>query len=362
MAIKFLNTVQVDTDVLYVDAANNKVGIGTSSPNAKLSVKSSGTNSWVFRATASDGGDLGGIYEDGGTNAELYIKDSAGTSSVLINSSGDSYFNGGDVGIGTTSPSTKLHVVGTLRAGGSSDYIELNSNGNIKMSDSSAGIIPATYNTQTLSIGATMTGYWNTIIHHFGNEVVWIPGILGAMDGMNLSNAGDLLIKGDVGIGTTAPLEKLQVAGNAAIYGAIKGYTGSSSNQYLSILQSSSLTYISTGTTNETIYFGTGPVANTTNINCTGTATATNFILSSDERLKKNIKDLKPKKLNVKWKSFELKLEPDYKRVGVIAQELEKTNPEFVREDVDGTKSVAYIDLLITKIVELEARLEKAGL
>ena len=54
MAIKFLNTVQVDTDVLYVDAANNKVGIGTSSPNAKLSVKSSGTNSWVFRATAYD--------------------------------------------------------------------------------------------------------------------------------------------------------------------------------------------------------------------------------------------------------------------------------------------------------------------
>ena len=266
------------------------------------------------------------------------------------------------LGIGTASPSSSLHVVGILRAGSSSDYIELNTNGNIKMSDSIAGILPTTYSTQTLSIGAQTSGYWDTIVHHFGNEVVWIPGLFGAMDSMNLSNAGDLLIKGDVGIGTSAPLEKLQVDGNVAIYGEIKGYTGSSSNQYLSILQSSSLTYISTGTTNETIYFGIGPVANTTNINCTGTATATNFILSSDERLKKNIKDLKPKKLDVKWKSFELKLEPDYKRVGVIAQELEKTNPEFVREDVDGTKSVAYIDLLITKIVELEARLEKAGL
>ena len=33
MAIKFLNTVQVDTDVLYVDAANDRVGIGTNTPS-----------------------------------------------------------------------------------------------------------------------------------------------------------------------------------------------------------------------------------------------------------------------------------------------------------------------------------------
>ena len=38
MAIKFLNTVQVDTDVLYVDAANDRVGIGTDSPSEKLDV------------------------------------------------------------------------------------------------------------------------------------------------------------------------------------------------------------------------------------------------------------------------------------------------------------------------------------
>ena len=32
MAIKFLNTVAVDTDVLYVDASNNRVGIGITTP------------------------------------------------------------------------------------------------------------------------------------------------------------------------------------------------------------------------------------------------------------------------------------------------------------------------------------------
>ena len=38
MAIKFLNNVAVDSDVLYVDAVNNEVGIGTTNPLTKLQV------------------------------------------------------------------------------------------------------------------------------------------------------------------------------------------------------------------------------------------------------------------------------------------------------------------------------------
>jgi hypothetical protein len=91
----------------------------------------------------------------------------------------------------------------------------------------------------------------------------------------------------------------------------------------------------------------------------TSTVTATNFILSSDERLKENIEKVCDNKVKVNWKTFELKADKGQKRYGVIAQELEKTNPEFVREGADGFKSVAYIDLLIAKIAELEARLEK---
>jgi len=94
----------------------------------------------------------------------------------------------------------------------------------------------------------------------------------------------------------------------------------------------------------------------------TGTCTATNFILSSDETLKDNIKDIDNKHIDVNWKNFELKSEPGIKRAGVIAQELETKHPEFVRTNKDGLKSVAYIDLLIAKIAELEARLEKAGI
>jgi hypothetical protein len=50
--------------------------------------------------------------------------------------------------------------------------------------------------------------------------------------------------------------------------------------------------------------------------------------------------------------------EGDY-RTGVIAQDLEKSHPEFVSQDEDGFKSVKYVDLLIAKISELESRLAK---
>ena len=93
-----------------------------------------------------------------------------------------------------------------------------------------------------------------------------------------------------------------------------------------------------------------------------GTFTGTNFILSSDERLKDNIIDLEPKAIDAKWKSFTMKDSSEDYRVGLIAQELEVTNPEFVVTDDIGFKSVKYIDLLIAKIAELEARLEKAGI
>tara|TARA_R110002153_G_scaffold59379_1_gene162276 strand:- start:501 stop:791 length:291 start_codon:yes stop_codon:yes gene_type:complete len=93
-----------------------------------------------------------------------------------------------------------------------------------------------------------------------------------------------------------------------------------------------------------------------------GTITATNFILSSDERKKTKVKDLSRDSISVNWKSFEMKENEGEYRAGVIAQELEIKHPEFVNTDDRGFKSVKYIDLLIAKIAELEARLEKAGI
>jgi hypothetical protein len=91
-------------------------------------------------------------------------------------------------------------------------------------------------------------------------------------------------------------------------------------------------------------------------VTAAGTMTASNFILSSDKRFKNNIKILNAKPIKANWASFEMKGET---RFGVIAQELEEEHPEFVRTDEEGYKSVAYIDLLVAKNAELEARIEK---
>ena len=89
------------------------------------------------------------------------------------------------------------------------------------------------------------------------------------------------------------------------------------------------------------------------NLTATGTVTATNFILSSDKRLKENFKDL-----GNGYYSFNFKGSKE-KRYGVIAQEVQEYAPELVSEGEDGYLKVAYIDLLIKKIAELEARVKE---
>lgn len=102
---------------------------------------------------------------------------------------------------------------------------------------------------------------------------------------------------------------------------------------------------------------GTGSFSSTLRV--VSTVTASNFILSSDERLKENIKDLEVKNINTNWKSFNVKDSDEGYRVGVVAQELEVKHPEFVETDKEGFKSVKYIDLLISKIAELEDRIKQ---
>ena len=159
-------------------------------------------------------------------------------------------------------------------------------------------------------------------------------------DGLNLSGGFDITLDGDENSSITAD-NTLTIA--------------SGSSQHIILSPAGN---VGIGNTSPTSYkldvTGTGRF--------TSTVTATNFILSSDKRLKDNIKNIDNNHIDVDWKNFELKSEPGIKRSGVIAQELEEKHPEFVRTDKEGLKSVAYIDLLIAKIAELEARLEKAGI
>ena len=91
----------------------------------------------------------------------------------------------------------------------------------------------------------------------------------------------------------------------------------------------------------------------------TTTLTAADFILGSDRRTKDNIRDYSGKPVNIQFREYELK-DSGLHQVGVIADELEKTNPEFVIKGVDGViDTVQYISLMMAKIAELENRIKE---
>jgi hypothetical protein len=103
----------------------------------------------------------------------------------------------------------------------------------------------------------------------------------------------------------------------------------------------------------------TGATANV-NLGSSYTITANNFILSSDKNLKENIQFIKENNVDkIQLVEFNFKADITHnKRYGVIAQQVEEHMPELVKTDEKGEKSVAYIDLLIAKINQMEKRLK----
>ena len=98
------------TTKLIVKNGGN-VGIGTNSPLSPLTVH--GQQRWY--TTNNDGNELRGFFNPGGSGdpAELSLYQANGTSvGVELRATGNSYFNGGNVGIGSTNPQAKLQIDG----------------------------------------------------------------------------------------------------------------------------------------------------------------------------------------------------------------------------------------------------------
>tara|TARA_A100001515_G_scaffold14421_1_gene10769 strand:- start:923 stop:1738 length:816 start_codon:yes stop_codon:yes gene_type:complete len=90
---------------MHIDSSG-KVGIGTTSPSQELTVAGSDPVISVQEASVSSQVDIG----TGTATGFINIQKADGTRTVQLSGSTDSYFTGGNVGIGISTPASLLHV------------------------------------------------------------------------------------------------------------------------------------------------------------------------------------------------------------------------------------------------------------
>jgi hypothetical protein len=216
----FTSNAYTDTPALSFNLSTNNVGIGTSTPGSKLHVISNENSdaAGAIRTTALNLSQYAD-YSFGGITSSYFYRIVSGTNQHISLMPGGT----GNVGIGTNSPTEKLHVVGNqyitgnITVGASGNY----SNVNFIRNDGS---------------GVGGIGWRSDGIFYVGGHLDYGPNAGNAVRvygfGANLSlgnnTAGDVLTVtngGNVGIGTTSPSEKFHVLGR----GIFDGGSGDSS-------------------------------------------------------------------------------------------------------------------------------------
>jgi hypothetical protein len=191
------------SDIAMVTGGGN-VGIGTNSPAATLDVDDDNTGKIRLLRNGSTRVELSNNANEG----ELSLYRSSTAKTIYISSYYNSYFNGGNVGIGTTSPAQKLDV-----------------NGNIAIRDTYK--IFFNHNTDTARyIGASSTNDLdiasNDDINYRSNyNRFWD----GGTEFARLSGSTNSWIangsNGKLGIGLTSPQSELDVNGTATVRGRL---------------------------------------------------------------------------------------------------------------------------------------------
>jgi len=304
-----IHNVTDNTKPFHIMDSGN-IGIGTTSPDAILAVH----GQFKIKTTSGDGNENRLFFNPGGAGdpAQLYLYNQAQTNTVYISAAGDSYFNGGNFGIGTATPLVKLESNGNYRIYGGSAYTSYTSDG--------------LFNANATPNYLGTTGQGGTYAKYGGGGGL----ILGYRDNGNglYSPAYGFEVKSTDG----RPVSGIVIE---AVY--VKD--------------------IDTNTAKFIIY-NNGNVQNTNN----------SYGAISDISLKENIVDATPKLddlLNVKVRNYNLKDDPNQtKQIGVVAQELEEIFPGMIEINSEGIKSVKYsvfVPILIKAVQELKTELNTAN-
>lgn len=169
---------------LYIDHANQRLGIGTTSPTHKLQVVGNG----AFNSTLSvqdPAVSSNGLLQlsHASTGSSIYSNPGSSNGSTVVLKLGINYSekmriaNNGNVGIGTTNPGQKLHVDGNIRVGDSADTVYSN----------------------------RFYGLSNAHVYLLANSGYDLKFYAGATEKMTVKSSGN------VGIGITSPAVKLHV-------------------------------------------------------------------------------------------------------------------------------------------------------
>ncbi len=212
-------------EVVRIDNTNGRVGIGTTSPGAKLEVKSSGGDEFFANFIPSTGSGYAKFYQSSNNHPSLYMASSTGTASIVLNSSGVSYLTSGNLIIGGSADSGELlQVEGTSAFSGNATFagqITLNgTDGHINLDGNNAIVFDNTNNNNAYYI---RNGGTNAA------TMQWGTGTPGGNIKMVLDGSGNL------GIGTTSPDSKLTVSGNTEVQNSQLKVRDTSTNHQLTL-------------------------------------------------------------------------------------------------------------------------------
>ena len=396
---------------------HGKVGIGTNSPNISkgLHINSAGNTQLRLTTTQDSNTPTAQIGYGAGSGYFFRLADAANNEDIMLRTYGNSIFNGGNVGIGTSSPSSLLHIEGNTNEYSTSPilYFGSTSTANAAVRDWAIGPADNAYgnfhiyrgtSTGSNPIGLNGIVFTITSSGHVGINNASPGGGSSSLKTLNI-NGAIMTLSSSNGSGRHYIYEQRYAGSNNLTMGYVAngsthtaGFVSSQNNLPLRVgvgnndnivLNSSSGTAVvvyghnSTGGTvnwiadsnkgsNEShLHYGSNGDWYIRPANNSGTVYVKNYQAESDSRLKENIENieygtteilqLRPRKFNWIGESIE--------QNGFIAQEVESTIPAFVRtgemkindDDEEGIKSVDYnsiVAALVKTVQELEARIK----